>query len=174
MNSTHRQDDRVTIPAPFAMHQSVVRPEWIDFNGHMNLAYYVVVFDEATDTLFNALGIGRAYKQATNNGTFAAETHTLYERELLLDDRLRVVTQAVAADARRLHIVHEMFREGEAERAAMQEIMYLHVDLGLRRVAPFPADAAARVQEAVAAHAALPRPAGLGRRIAMPERAAPA
>jgi acyl-CoA thioester hydrolase len=164
----------MTIRAPFDEYRAVVRPEWIDFNGHMNLAYYVVAFDEATDALFDALGIGRAYKQATNNGTFAAETHTLYERELLLDDRLRVLTQVIAADAKRLHIAHEMFREGEAARAAMQEIMYLHVDLGARRVTPFPADVCMRIQAAVAAHAALPRPAGLGRRIAMPARAASA
>ena len=60
----------------------MVLPEWIDANGHMNLAYYVVLFDQATDLLYDALGVGQAYRDATGNSTFTAETHTLYEREV--------------------------------------------------------------------------------------------
>src|SRR6185437_10429517 len=75
---------RMIIPAPFERYEGEVVPEWIDANNHMNLAYYVVLFDYATDALFDAIDIGRQYKDETNYGTFAVETHTLYERELLV------------------------------------------------------------------------------------------
>ena len=64
----------------FLQLEGEVLPEWIDANGHMNLAYYVVLFDQATDLLYDALGVGQAYRNVTGNSTFTAETHTLYER----------------------------------------------------------------------------------------------
>jgi acyl-CoA thioester hydrolase len=157
----------MSIPAPFARFEGEVRPEWIDANGHLNLAYYIVLFDQATDALFDALGIGIAYKEATNHGTFAVETHNLYEQELLLGERVRVATQILAADHVRLHIAHEIFAAMTGRRAATQELMYLHVDLAARRVVPFPPAVSERVAAAVEAHAILPRLDWVGRRIAM-------
>ena len=161
----------MTFPAPFERYQGEVLPEWIDANGHMNLAYYVVLFDYATDTLFDAIGIGRAYKEATNHGTFVAETHNLYERELLVGERLWVATQILGSDSKRLHLAHEMFNLANAERAATQELMYLHIDLATRRVVPWLPEAHERVAAAGAAHAGLPRPNWAGRHIAIPGRA---
>ena len=158
----------MSIPAPFERYEGEVLPEWIDANDHMNLAYYTVLFDYATDVLFDAIGIGRLYKEATNNGTFAVETHNLYERELLLGDRVRVSTQILGADSKRLHLAHEMFMATRGQRAAMQELMYLHVDLSSRRVKPFPEGLHERVASATLAHFCLPRPNWAGRRIAMP------
>jgi acyl-CoA thioester hydrolase len=89
----------MSIPAPFERYEGEVLREWIDANDHMNLAYYTVLFDYATDALFDAIGIGRQYKDATGHGTFVVETHNLYERELLLGDRLRVSTQLLASTA---------------------------------------------------------------------------
>jgi acyl-CoA thioester hydrolase len=100
----------MTFPAPFDRYQGEVLSEWIDANGHMNLAYYVVLFDYATDALFEAIGIGRAYQDATNHGTFVAETHNLYERELLVGEQVRVATQILRTDGKRLHLAHEMQR----------------------------------------------------------------
>jgi acyl-CoA thioester hydrolase len=158
----------MSFPAPFDRYQGEVLPAWIDANDHMNLAYYTVLFDYATDALFDAIDIGRSYKDATGHGTFAVETHNLYERELLVGDRVRVTTQILAADAKRLHLAHEMFTLAGRRRAATQELMYLHVDLSTRRVVPFPAEVRRRVSAAAAAHARLPRPDWVGRRIAMP------
>jgi acyl-CoA thioester hydrolase len=158
------------IPAPFAAFQGEVLPEWIDYNGHMNLAYYTVLFDQATDLLFDVLGLGLDYRRDTQMGTFVAETHNRYERELLVGARVRVATQIVAADDKRLYLAHEMFALEGGYRTATQELMFLHVDLTLRRVSPFPADLRRRVADATAAHAALPRPDWIGRRIAMPQR----
>jgi acyl-CoA thioester hydrolase len=158
----------MTIPAPFDRYEGEVLPEWIDANEHMNLAYYTVLFDYATDVLFDEIGIGRQYKEATNKGTFVVETHNLYERELLVGERVRVSTRILASDDKRLHLAHEMFMVTNGERTAAQELMFLHVDLSTRRVAPFPDDVRGRVASAAAAHAYLPRPAWVGRRLAMP------
>jgi acyl-CoA thioester hydrolase len=158
------------IPAPFERFEGAVLPEWIDYNGHMNLAYYTVLFDQATDLLFDVLGLGLDYRRGTQMGTFVAETHNRYERELLVGARVRVATQIAAADDKRLHLAHEMFALDGGQRAATQELMFLHVDLAARRVIPCPPDLRARVAAAAAAHALLPRPDWLGRRIAMPQR----
>ena len=158
----------MSFPAPFERYQGEVLPQWIDANGHLNLAYYVVLFDYATDALFDALGIGRHYKDATNHGTFVVETHNLYERELLVGERVQVTTQILGTDSKRLHLAHEMFSLANRQRAATQELMYLHIDLGARRVVPWPAERRARLAEAAEAHSRLPRPDWAGRRIAMP------
>jgi acyl-CoA thioester hydrolase len=158
----------MSIPAPFDRYQGEVLPEWIDANEHMNLAYYTVLFDYATDLLFEKIGIGRQYKETTNKGTFVVETHNLYERELLVGDRVKVSTQILAVDDKRLHLAHEMFMMNHGPRAAMQELMFVHVDLSTRRVAPFPDGLRERVASAAASHARLPRPDWAGRRIAMP------
>jgi acyl-CoA thioester hydrolase len=92
----------MTIPAPYERFAGEVLPEWIDYNGHMNLAYYTVLFDYATDLLFDELGLGLDYRRATRLGTFVAETHNRYERELLVGARVRVATQIIATDAKRL------------------------------------------------------------------------
>jgi len=121
-------------------YEDVVRPEWIDSNGHMNLAYYVVVFDLATDALYRVLAIGDDYREATGNSCFTAETHTLYEREVHLGDKLLVRTSLLGADSKRLHYFHEMFHVESGARSAAQELMALHIDMRVRRVAPFPPD----------------------------------
>ena len=158
----------MSFPTPFDLYKGEVLPEWIDANGHMNLAYYIVLFDYATDALFDAIGVGRAYKDATNHGTFVAETHNLYERELLVGERVRVATQILAADDKRLHLAHEMFNLANTARAATQELIYLHIDLAARRVVPWLPAARARVDAASAAHSRLAKPDWAGRHIAMP------
>jgi acyl-CoA thioester hydrolase len=154
--------------SPIIEHDDVVRPEWIDSNGHMNLAYYVVVFDLATDKLYSALGIGDAYREATGNSCFTAETHTVYEREVHLGERLRVHTWLLGADAKRVHYFHELFHVESGERSAVQELMALHIDMRVRRVAPFPDAQRVALQDAVARYAPAQLPKGSGRRIAMP------
>ncbi len=134
-----------SIPAPFERFAGEVLPEWIDYNGHMNLAYYVVLFDQATDLLFDELDLGLDYRRTTGKGTFVAETHTLYENELLVGARVRVATQIVGSDDKRLHLAHEMFEIGSDKRAAAQELMFVHVDLVARRVCPFLPDRARRI-----------------------------
>jgi acyl-CoA thioester hydrolase len=158
----------MSIAAPFDQYRGEVLPEWIDINGHMNLAYYTVLFDYATDLLFEAIGIGTSYKRATSHGTFVVETHNLYERELLVRERVHVVSRILGGDGKRLHLAHEMFRLTDGQRAATQELMFLSIDLSRRRVVPFLGEAQRHVAAAVAAHAHLPAPHWAGRHVAMP------
>jgi acyl-CoA thioester hydrolase len=160
-------DESLGFPAPFDHYRGEVRPEWIDHNGHMNLAYYTVLFDYATDVMFDVLDLGLAYRRRTDLGTFVTETHNRYERELLVGDTVRVTIQILFADDKRLHLAHEMFRLDNDERAATQELLFLHVDLKQRRATPFPAELKARVHAAAVAHAVLPRPAWVGRHVGM-------
>jgi acyl-CoA thioester hydrolase len=154
---------------PIVEYSDTVRPEWIDSNGHMNLAYYVVVFDLGTDALYSALDIGNAYRAATGFSCFTAETHTLYEREVLLRDPLRVVTTLLGVDSKRLHYFHEMFHGRDGHRVAAQELLALHIDMRIRRVAPFPADRIAAIEDALRRQGDGPFPEGVGRVIRAPQ-----
>jgi acyl-CoA thioester hydrolase len=158
----------MSFPAPFDRYRGEILPEWIDINGHMNLAYYTVLFDYATDLMFDELDLGRHYRLTTDNGTFVTETHNRYEHELLVGEQVRVTIQILLADDKRLHLAHEMFRLADGERAATQELLFLHVSLKERRVSPFPPDLKARVHAAAAVHAHLPRPAWVGRYVGAP------
>ena len=155
--------------SPITEYDDVVRPEWIDSNGHMNLAYYVVLFDLATDRFYAALGIGDAYREATGNSCFTAETHTLYERELHVGEKVRVRTWLLGSDEKRVHYFHEMFHVETGERSAAQELMALHIDMRIRRVAPFPEEQREALRQAVAEYAPVPFPKGAGRHIALPK-----
>jgi acyl-CoA thioester hydrolase len=161
-------DERGGIPAPFMGRTATVRPEWIDENGHMNMAYYIVVFDGAIDDLWAAIGLGAPYRERTQHGTFAVESHIIYKSELLLGDEMQVSTQILGIDSKRIHLAHEM-RQTDGRVAAQQEVMLLHVSLATRRVVPFLPEAAGTVAAAAQAHAALPCPEWVGRRLAMPD-----
>lgn len=152
-------------------HEDLVRAEWIDANGHMNLAYYVVVFDRAADVVFEVLDIGAAYRVRSGNSSFVAETHTVYEREVTEGERLLVTTRLLGTDAKRLHVFHEMFRAAGGERVATQEQMCLHVDMAARRVVPFPPATQLALAAAVQAQAGLPVPDNVGRRIVLTREA---
>jgi acyl-CoA thioester hydrolase len=153
--------------APFAAHAEPIRPEWIDYNGHMNLAYYVLVFDHGTDAVMAHLGLGFDYVQATNCSMFVAETHVTYEREVRQGDLVRVSSRFLGADRKRLHLFHEMHHQGEGYLAATNELMILHVDLGTRRTRPFEAEQSARIGAMVTAHSDYPLPSQIGRSIAL-------
>lgn len=150
------------------VHEEVVRPEWIDVNGHMNLAYYIVIFDHAIDVAYDALDIGTAYRERTRNSSFIAETHTLYEREAKEGERVRVTSRLLGTDAKRVHLFQEMFRADTDERVATHEILALHIDMRTRRTAPFPPDTQTALAAAVGVQAERPLPKGVGRRITMP------
>lgn len=146
-----------------ALHREVVPPEWIDYNGHMNMAYYLLAFDHASDRLFDLLDLGMAYRQRANHGLFTLETHATYERELRLGDPITFTTQLLDYDAKRIHYFHCMHHAAEGYLAATNELICLHVDLSARRAAPLPAEALARLEGVMAAHRGLPRPPQAGR-----------
>lgn len=157
----------MTIDTPFARHLGRVRPEWIDYNGHMNVAYYVLAFDEATDTFYDWLGIGKQYKDRTTFSTFTLEGHITYDREILEGHPFRIKTYLLNFDRKRIHYFHEMYHEEEGYLASTNELISIHIDMSIRRSAPIPDELLARLEEVRAAHAEIPVPANVGRIIGL-------
>lgn len=151
--------------APLELHTDVVRPEWIDYNGHMNVAYYVLAFDYATDTFFDYIGLDRAYKAAANSTTFIVDMNVSYLSEVLQGDGLRFTTQLLDADEKRLHYFHSMYHAEKGYLAATNEILAVHISLESRRVAPMRDDLWRRVATLRDAHRTLPIPPQAGRSI---------
>jgi len=118
--------------------RGIVRPEWIDYNGHMNVAYYVLAFDQAVDELWAHIGITNDYIKETRGSTFAVECHITYQRELLPDAPYFVTAQLLGYDSKRIHQFQRMYHAEEGFLAATAEWMNLHVDLSARKVTPWP------------------------------------
>ncbi len=145
-----------------------VEPGWIDYNGHLNMAYYNVLFDRAVDEAYELLGCGPAYLEQTRHSTFTAEAHVRYLRELHAADPVRVTFQLIDYDAKRIHYFEELRHAEEGWLSATSENMTLHIDMDRKKTVPFPDVIAERLARMKAAHAHLPIPDGVGRRIAMP------
>jgi acyl-CoA thioester hydrolase len=160
-------DTLEAVAAPLSLHAEAVRPEWIDYNGHMNLAYYMLAFDHATDAFFDYIGIGASYLEAANASTFTLEAHITYEREMMAGAPMRFATQLLAHDARRLHYMHFMYHAGEGWLASTNELVSLHVDMTQRRSAPMPEPVRRRLDAIAAAHGKLARPEQAGRVISL-------
>jgi len=152
------------LAAPFISHRGEIRPGWVDDNNHLNLAYYLVLFDAGSDAAFEALGIGETYRHDAGCTCFAAETHLVYEHEMTLGDTATIATTIIAADEKRLHLAHEMYRDNTPDRVCLQEILFINVNLRTRRAVPWPAATRHRLDQAMQAHASL-RPAKLGRAV---------
>lgn len=144
-----------------------VRPEWIDYNGHTNMAYYVVMFDKASDVLFDALGVGQDYRREADHSMYALESHVTYSRETKLGDRLRITNQMIDADTKRFHFFCRMTMADSGEPVATFEMVVLHVAMANPRATPFPAPIQARIDAMLAAHRALPRPPEVGRKVGL-------
>ena len=155
------------IDAPFDAYRDVVRPEWIDSNQHMNVGYYLVVFDLATDEFMRWIGLGQEYRRARAVTTFCLEAHVTYHREVRQGDPLRFTTQLLAWDAKRLHYFHEMYHAADGFLAATNELVSLHVSEATRRAAPMAPEILDRLARIQAVHDALPRPAQVGRRMGL-------
>jgi acyl-CoA thioester hydrolase len=155
---------------PFLSSVMQIEPHWIDYNGHLNMAYYNVMFDRAIDELWLQLGIGPAYMKERQGSTFTAECHVRYLREIHLGDPVQISILLVGADEKRLHTFEEMRHATEGWLSATSENMTIHVDMKTRRTASFPSDIRARIDKVAAAHAAIPRPEGIGRQIGMPSK----
>src|SRR5882724_5062345 len=160
----------VPIPTPFVHDGVSVRTEWIDVNRHMNIAYYVLVFDEALDRAFPGMGFELERLKPINGSAFTAELHVTYQRELREGDPIRVTTQLLDFDDKRGHFLQCLYHGGENYLAATQEWLMLFVDLGTRRVAVMPDWLQRRLAAVQAAHAALPVPPVVGRSITLANR----
>ena len=116
-----------------------VKPEWVDHYGHMNLAYYLVAFDMACDVLWPMLNLGPKFR-ARGFGTFCGESWQAYTREVTLDAPLACESELLSFDDKRFLARHVMYHAEEGWEVAQNEVLYLCVDLGKRRVTTWPED----------------------------------
>jgi len=137
------------------LYRTPVKPEWIDYNGHMHEAYYVLVFGNTTDAFLTLIGMDAAYRERTETSLYTVEGHIAFVEEVPLGTDLSVATTVVAADAKRVHLFHEMKRESDGARLATYELLALHVDQSGPRVTPMPAPILDKVSAIAAGHAAL-------------------
>jgi acyl-CoA thioester hydrolase len=153
------------MPAAPKSFEITVPPAWLDYNNHMNVAYYSLAFDEGGEAFVKSFGMGLEYTQRTQNSWMVLEAHLTYQNEARLGDVLRIETRVLDFNEKLAHLYQEMFRGDQL--LATQEQMTLHVSLETRRGAPFPPDILAQLKALHAEQADLPTPKHAGRRIAI-------
>ncbi len=153
--------------APFDEYRDRVRPEWIDENDHMNMGYYVVAFDLATDAWFDYIGFDAEHRQKHKVANYTLECHVSYLREVGEGDPLRFTTLLLGFDEKRLHYLHQMWHEHQGYLAATIELMHLHVSQVTRRAAPMAPALIQRLASIRKVHEQLPIPPQVGRGIGL-------
>jgi acyl-CoA thioesterase FadM len=136
------------------LHQAEVRPEWVDYNGHMSEAYYVLIFGEATDAFYDHVGLNDAFRRQEHISVYTLEAHIRYLVEAHAGQHLRIATHVVWHDAKRLRLHHSMVDQA-GRTLAVTELAALHVDTTGPRGCPFRAGPLARIAEIAAAHRGL-------------------
>ena len=142
-----------------------VLPDWIDLNDHMNVAYYLLAFDQAVDALWGRFGITEEYVRSQDSSTIAAESHVTWQREIHEGDPFIVTSQVLAWDDKRIHQFQRMYHADEGFLAATCEWMNLHFNPAIRRVSPWPKEIRARIAEFADNQGSHPWPDEAGRRM---------
>ena len=148
--------------APAVCPKEIIVPEWIDYNGHLNMAYYSVIFDHGVDHVYDFLGIGEDYAKSGVGSCFTMEVHIHYLSELSLNDPVEVHWQLLDYDHKRLHFFESMYHAQEGYLAATSEQIGMHVDMQTRRSAPFPDDVLKKLEALKNAHQELNVPEQVG------------
>ncbi|NTS29676.1 (3S)-malyl-CoA thioesterase [Phyllobacterium sp. YR620] len=146
-----------------------IEKEWIDYNGHLNMAYYNVVFDRGGDEFLSELGFGPTYAAERKLTIYTAEVHICYVQELHLDDVVTVTNQLIDYDSKRLHTYLEIIHK-DGWVAATCEVLSLHVDMSGPKVTPFPEDVLPKLEFYMKEHAQLPAPDRVGRAIGIKKK----
>ncbi len=155
----------MNFPAPIISQPYNIESQWIDYNGHFNMAYYNVLFDRDSDVGLASLGLGPGYVKRTGNSYFTLEAHVSYIRELRAEDQVVITTQILDYDTKRLHYVQQMHHAAENWIACVNEIIVMHVDMTTKRSSPFPDEILAKFKTMREVHKSLPIPKQVGHKI---------
>jgi len=148
-----------------------VRPEWVDYNGHLNHAYYIVVFDHGIDVVLDFFDIGERYREKTASAMYLVESHICYLREVQQGEMVRAEAQVVDFDHRRLHLFERLIRDGACDAAATFEAMLIHVDGHAGRTRDFPDAIHTKIAGTARRHADHARPVQRGRKVGIRTKA---
>lgn len=144
--------------------EMTVQPEWIDHNGHMNVAYYVLAFDLATDEFYEGLGIGLTY-QETGYSIFTLGMNVDYLAELFEGDPIRIETHLVDWDHKRVHYIHSMYHADKGYLAATNECLGMHVGYKSRKSESLPEHLQTGIEKVHNVHKTLELPPQVGRKL---------
>ncbi len=149
-----------------------MQPEWVDYNGHMNVAYYVLIFDHATDAFLECIGMNEAARIASRASVFVVEAHLTYEKEVMVGDALSVESRILDADSKRMHLFHQMTcpSNNPDQVVATNELMLLYVDMMTRRSADMPATILSTIKKLICNQNDLPTPIQVGSTIGIRRR----
>ncbi len=142
-----------------------VIPEWLDYNNHMNVAYYVAAFDIGIDAFKAVIGIDLAYIERQKKSTVALESHITYQREASLGDELSIDTRLLDFDGKRCHLYQEMYR-GDLLLSTLESLS-ISFDTALRRSCPFEPAIAERYQIVMEAQQSIAIPEWVGKSVSM-------
>jgi acyl-CoA thioester hydrolase len=140
-----------------------VKPEWLDPNGHMNVAFYLRAVDDGSNAFFDDIGLGWSYTESGVGSVFVTRCNMDFRQELFVEAPLVVSTRLIDWNAKLLHTYSEVLHADERYVAATCETLYMHIEFSTRRSAPIPLTAQRRLAEILAAHAAEPMPSTLNR-----------
>ena len=115
----------------------IIKKEWTDYNNHMNMAYYVLVFDQIWEIILEKFKMGEQSAKTTNMSTMVVETHTTYNNEVKEGDEVEINLIFLDHDKKRLHFKMEMIEKSSKKLAATLEMLSLYIDLNQRKVAEF-------------------------------------
>ena len=153
---------------PLTTWRGSVQHEWVDFNGHLRDAFYMLLFSFASDGFMDYIRLDEAGRAATGHSIFTLECHVNYLLEVKEGAAVEVRTQVIGHDAKRLHVYHSLRLADAEPLLAGSEQMWLNMDMAARRSAPFAPTVLPRVQALAGLHKSLPVPKYVGRIIGLP------
>ncbi|MDZ3994906.1 thioesterase family protein [Pseudomonas sp. Teo4] len=144
-------------------YRTPVQEDWVDYNGHLRDAYYLLIFSYATDSLMERIGLDADARGQSGHSLFTLEAHINYLHEVKLGTEVWVQTHIIGFDHKRLHLYHSLHRAGFDEALAASEQMLLHVDLAGPKSTAFGVLTTARLQQLLDAQGTLPLSACVSR-----------
>lgn len=150
------------VPLPYE-DRLAVKSEWLDPNGHMNVAFYLRAVDDGSNAFFDDIGLGWAYTESGVGSVFVTQCNMDFRQELFAGDPLVIATRLIDWNPKLLHCYAEVLHADKRYIAATCETLYIHIDFKTRRSAPMPVSAQQRLSEILATHQTVPRPAHLNR-----------
>ncbi|MDA9663895.1 thioesterase family protein [Candidatus Pelagibacter sp.] len=115
----------------------IIKKEWTDYNNHMNMAYYVLVFDQVWEVMLEKFKMGENSAKTTNMSTMVVETYTTYNNEVKEGDEVEINLTFFDHDKKRLHYKMEMIENSTQKLSATLEMLSLYIDLNKRKVSEF-------------------------------------
>jgi carnitine 3-dehydrogenase len=162
-------DETAQIATPLRLHDAAVPHAWVDYNQHMSESSFLLAFGDNADAFFRYFGIDEQYR-SEGGSMFTAETHLRHLLEVSEGEHLAFTLQVLDVDAKRVHLVHEMFRDSDGALVCTAEQLLLHVDTAEGRVSPMPDRLVLRLEAIRDAHRALPVPDYVGHVMGLPKR----